>query len=66
MLERKEKTTEKKEKEILSEKQVCLERLRAKGRWMNVRLSERDKDTASKKEGKESKNPDTTGSMRDV
>jgi hypothetical protein len=45
MLERKEKTTEKKEKEILSEKQVCLERLRANGRWMNVRLSERDKDT---------------------
>jgi hypothetical protein len=52
MLERKEKTTEKKEKEILSEKQVCLERLRAKGRWMNVRLSERDKDT-SKQERRE-------------
>jgi hypothetical protein len=33
---------------------------------MNVELSERNKDTASKREGKESKNPDTTGNMRDV
>jgi hypothetical protein len=42
-----------------------VERLRAKGRWMNVELSERDKDTEiSKKEGRESKNPDTTGSSR--
>jgi hypothetical protein len=31
---------------------------------MNEELSERDKDQTSKKEGKESKNPDTTGSMR--
>jgi hypothetical protein len=30
---------------------------------MNVELSERDKDTESKKEGKESKIPDTPGSM---
>jgi hypothetical protein len=38
-----------------------VERLRAKGRWMNVELSERDKTQASKKEGRESKNPDITG-----
>jgi hypothetical protein len=32
---------------------------------MNVELSERNKDTdKSKKEGRESKNPDATGSMR--
>jgi hypothetical protein len=31
---------------------------------MNVELSERDKDTTSKKEGRESKNPDRTGSMK--
>jgi hypothetical protein len=42
-----------------------VERLRAKGRWMNVELSERDKEE-SKKEGKEPKNPDTTGSMKGV
>jgi hypothetical protein len=36
-----------------------VERLRAKGRWMNV-------EQTSKKEGKESKNPDTIESMRDV
>jgi hypothetical protein len=35
-----------------------VERLRAKGKWMNAELSERDKD-------KESKNRDTTGSMRE-
>jgi hypothetical protein len=42
-----------------------VERFRAKGRWMNVELSERDKEE-SKKEGKEPKNPDTTGSMKGV
>jgi hypothetical protein len=29
-------------------------------------MSERDRDTASKKEGRESENPRTTGSMRDA
>jgi hypothetical protein len=29
-----------------------VERLRAKGRWMNVELSERDKDTQARKKGK--------------
>jgi hypothetical protein len=33
---------------------------------MNVELSERDKDQISKKEGRESKNPDRRGSMRGV
>jgi hypothetical protein len=42
-----------------------MERLKAKGRWMNVELSERDKTQTTKKEGRESKNPDTTGSMRE-
>jgi hypothetical protein len=41
-----------------------VERLRAKERWMNVEQSERDKTQRSKKEGKKSKNPDTTGSIR--
>jgi hypothetical protein len=43
-----------------------VERLRAKGRWMNVELSEKDKGTTNKEEAKESKNPNTTGSMIDV
>jgi hypothetical protein len=64
MLERKEKEySENKERErngyYKASKEV--ERLRAKGRWMNVELSERDKTQASKKEGRESKNPDITG-----
>jgi hypothetical protein len=33
---------------------------------MNVELSKRDKDTANKKEGRELKNPDITGSIRRV
>jgi hypothetical protein len=40
--------------------------LTAKGRWMNVELSEMDKDTDSKKEGKGSKDLDTTGNMKAV
>jgi hypothetical protein len=40
--------------------------LRRKIRWMNVELSKRDKDTANKKEGRELKNPDITGSIRRV
>jgi hypothetical protein len=63
------KNTTKKERGKSKKK---VERLRAKGRWMNVELSERDKDTRTSKkqrkkegkEGKESKNPDTIGSMR--
>jgi hypothetical protein len=42
-----------------------VKRLRAKGRWMNVELSERDTNTDKQKEGKESKNPDTTGRMKE-
>jgi hypothetical protein len=33
---------------------------------MNVELSERDKDTDKQEEGRESKNPDATGSVRCV
>jgi hypothetical protein len=33
---------------------------------MNVELSERDKDTVKQERRKESKNPDTTGSMRSI
>jgi hypothetical protein len=69
ILERK-KNTEKKEREkyVLPKKRVyqCqwgVKRLRAKGRWMNMELSERGKDT-DKQETR--KNPDTTGSMRGV
>jgi hypothetical protein len=36
-----------------------VERLRAKGRWMNVELSKETKTQTSKEEGRESKNPDT-------
>jgi hypothetical protein len=51
MLERKEKNTEKNEREGekyyqrngYASKEV--ERLRAKGKWINVELNERDKDT---------------------
>jgi hypothetical protein len=39
---------------------------RAKGKWMNVQLSERDKNTDRQEEGKESKSPDATGSIRGV
>jgi hypothetical protein len=70
MLERKEKKDYGGERERNTIRKTGLpvkkvKRLRAKGRWMNVELSKRDKDT-SKKEGKESKNPDTAGSMRGV
>jgi hypothetical protein len=50
MLKRKEKEHGEEKNGHASEK---VERLRAKGRWMNVELSERDKDTKSKKERKE-------------
>jgi hypothetical protein len=61
---RKEKNTEKNEREKYYQRDsatVEVERLRAKERWMNVEMSERDK-----KEGKELKDPDTTGSVRGV
>jgi hypothetical protein len=49
MLERKEKNTIKKETEKYYQRNGYaseeVERLRAKGRWMNVELSERYKDT---------------------
>jgi hypothetical protein len=49
MLERKEKNMEKKESEKYYQRNGYaskeVERLRVKGRWMNVELSERDKDT---------------------
>jgi hypothetical protein len=46
MLERKEKNMEKKEREKYYQRNgEDVERLRAKGRWMNVKLNERDKDT---------------------
>jgi hypothetical protein len=66
MLERKEKEHGEEDGEIPSEKRNAseeVERLRAKERWMNA-VSERDRDTESKKEGRESKNPDTTERMR--
>jgi hypothetical protein len=66
----KKKNVEKKETEKYYQRNVYaseeVERLRAKGRWVNVELSERDKTQITKKEGRESKNPDTTGSMRGV
>jgi hypothetical protein len=60
----KKKNTEKKEIEKYHQRNGNaseeVERLRAKERWMNA-VSERDRDTESKRE---SKNPDTTESMR--
>jgi hypothetical protein len=49
MLERKEKKTQRRRREKYYRRNGYAseegERLRAKGRWMNVELSERDKDT---------------------
>jgi hypothetical protein len=49
ILEKKRKNTEKKETEKYYQRIGCaseeVERLKAKGRWMNVELSERNKDT---------------------
>jgi hypothetical protein len=64
MLERMKKKTRRRRRERNGHASEEVERLRAKGRWMNEELCERDKDQTSKEEGKESKNPDTTGSMR--
>jgi hypothetical protein len=65
-----EKNTDRKEREKYYQRNGYAseeeERLRAKGRWMNVELSERDTDTDKKKEGRESKNPDAIEIMRDV
>jgi hypothetical protein len=56
MLERKEKERGEEEREKYYQRNGYaseeVKRLRAKGRWMNVELSERDKDT-DKQEGKE-------------
>jgi hypothetical protein len=66
---KRKKKMEKKEREEYYQRNEYdseeMERLKAKGRWMNVELSERDKTQTSKKEERESKNPDTTGSMRE-
>jgi hypothetical protein len=48
MPERKQKNTEKEREKYYQRNEYAseeVERLRAKGRWMNVELSERDKDT---------------------
>jgi hypothetical protein len=49
MLERKEENTKKKKREKYNQRSWYaseeVERLRAKEKWMNVELSERDKDT---------------------
>jgi hypothetical protein len=45
MLDKKERNPEKKEREKNEYASEGVERLKAKGRWMNVELSERDKDT---------------------
>jgi hypothetical protein len=53
------------ERGILPEERVYaskeVERLRAKGRWMNVELSEREKDTDKQGRGERIKDPDTMG-----
>jgi hypothetical protein len=49
MLERKEKTRRRRRERNSTRKEV--ERLRAKERWMNVELSERDKDTDKQERG---------------
>jgi hypothetical protein len=41
-----------------------VERLRTKGRWMNVELSERDKDIDKQERWERIKESTTTGSMR--
>jgi hypothetical protein len=51
---------------MLEREREEVERLRAKGRWMNVELRKGTKAQTNKKEGKESKNPNTTGSMKGV
>jgi hypothetical protein len=43
-----------------------VERLKAKGRWMNVELNERNKDTDKQERSERSKNQGTTGSVRGV
>jgi hypothetical protein len=51
------------EKYLLQEERVCseeVERMRAEG-CMSAELSERDKDTTSKREERESEYPGTTG-----
>jgi hypothetical protein len=70
ILERLEKNKDKKGREKYYQRNGNaseeVERLRAKGRWMNAELSERTKTQISKKEGRESKNQGTTGCMRGV
>jgi hypothetical protein len=52
MLERKERTRRRRREKYYHRNGYAseeVERLRAKGRWMNVELSERDKDTDKQK-----------------
>jgi hypothetical protein len=63
MVERKEKQ-QGEEREVLPEEQICQTISRKIKSKTKMELSERDKDMTSKKEGKESKNPDTTGRPR--
>jgi hypothetical protein len=63
----KKKNTEKKDTEKYYQRNGNaneeVERLKAKGRWMNVELSERDKDRDEEERREKSKNADTTGSI---
>jgi hypothetical protein len=67
---RKRKNAEKKEREKYCQRNGYaseeVERLRVKGKWMNVELYEKNKDTEKRERIRESKNPDTTGRMRGV
>jgi hypothetical protein len=64
----KKKNTEKKERYKYYQRNGYaseeVERLRTKGRWMNVQLSERDKDTDKQEWWERVKETSTTGSMR--
>jgi hypothetical protein len=70
MLERKKKNMEKEREKYFQRNGYAsekVERLRAKGRWMNVELSERDKDTDKQERCERiKKKPDTRGSVRSV
>jgi hypothetical protein len=62
MLKKKNKEKKKREKYYRRNGYVSedVERLRAKGRWMNVELNERDKDTDKQEKREKSKNTQMT------
>jgi hypothetical protein len=64
MLKRKEKKTRRRRRERNTTRGTGSRTLRAKGRDMNVELSERNKDTNKQERKTESKNQGTTTSMR--